>query len=232
MKEDRSIGTGSSKKIDIDLSKLWEIGFKDFNLDLIVDVTDDTSQKKNKISFPKNKKSEINSIEIESDILEDSIIDISSSSENKVNQRRQEILEKKFTNNLINCFIEEDFEFGFISRSELIIRKQFSINALATRNWLNELFIKNFKTEKILLGLLRILGRFEEEIIFPQGQTMALAALVHENNEIKELGIRAFENWNSINSLEVLKKVNIESKWLKDYLIQVIDDLTKELCLS
>tara|TARA_R110000868_G_scaffold318429_1_gene579167 strand:+ start:594 stop:782 length:189 start_codon:yes stop_codon:yes gene_type:complete len=57
---------------------------------------------------------------------------------------------------------------------------------------------------------------------------MALAALVHKNDEIKELGIRAFENWNSPNSLEVLKNVKIEANWLNEYLTQVIEDLTEE----
>jgi len=232
MKEPKSIETGSSEKINIDLKKLWEIGFKDFNLDLIDNVVvDDTMQKKNKVSLPKEKKLEISSVDLDLDFWGDFEIDVSSSSENRVNQKRQEILKEEFTNNLINCLIEEDFEFGFKSRSELVIREQFSINALATRNWLNELFIENFHNEKILLGLLRIIGRFEEEIIFPQGQTMALAALVHESNEIKELGIRAFENWNSLNSLEVLRKISVESKWLQDYLTQVIEDLTEELCL-
>lgn len=231
MKEDKSIETGSPEKIKIDLSKLSEIGFKDFNLDLNDDVTEDTIQEKSKISLPKEKKSEISSGDLKHDFLGDLEIDISNSSENKINLRRQEILQKKVTSNLVNCLIEEDFEFGFKSRSELIIREQFSINALATRNWLNELFIENFQNEKILVGLLRIIGRFEEEIIFPQGQTMALAALAHKNNEIRELGIRAFENWNSLNSLEVLKKVNIDSKWLQDYLNQVIEDLKEELCL-
>lgn len=80
--------------------------------------------------------------------------------------------------------------------------------------------------------MLRIIGRFDEEIIFPQGKTMALAALSHKNDEVKELGVRAFENWNSLNSLEVLKNISFDSNWLQDYLNQVIKDLKSELCLS
>lgn len=224
MQELKSIETGSSDRIDIeDLNELWKIGFKDFNIEIVdKEIADDDIQKGNRISLPKEKDFEHNSVAFDFEI------DISSSSENKINLKRQEALKSKFTHNLICCLVEEDFEFGLKSRSELIISEQFSVNTLATRNWLNDIFIENFQNEKVLIGLLRIIGRFEEEIIFPQGHTMALAALVHRNDEIKELGIRAFENWNSLNSLEILKHIEVETIWLQEYLNQVIKDLTEE----
>lgn len=151
--------------------------------------------------------------------------------ENDINNSREYFLREKVSPELINLINEEDFEFGFVSRSEELINKQLEINDLATRNWLNELFISNFKNDGILIGLLRIIGRFDQEIIFPQGQTMALAALSHRNNEIKELGIRAFENWASENSIQVLRNTNIELDWLNEYKNEVISDLEVELCL-
>jgi len=151
--------------------------------------------------------------------------------ENDINNSREYFLREKVSPELINLINEEDFEFGFVSRSEELINKQLEINDLATRNWLNELFISNFKNDGILIGLLRIIGRFDQEIIFPQGQTMALAALSHRNNEIKELGIRAFENWASENSIQVLRNTNIELEWLNEYKNEVIADLEVELCL-
>jgi len=151
--------------------------------------------------------------------------------ENDINNSREYFLSKNISPELINLINEEEFEFGFISRSEELINKQLEINDLATRNWLNELFISNFNNDGIVIGLLRIIGRFDQEIIFPQGQTMALAALSHRNDEIKELGIRAFENWASENSIQVLKNTNIELDWLKEYKNEVISDLENELCL-
>jgi len=228
MKEPESIETGNSNRIkNKDLNELQKIGFKDFNID-IADLVTSTIQKGDKVSLPKKKDFEYNSVVLDLGFNDDFVIDLSSSSENKINLKRQENLKNEFTNNLISCLIEEIFEFGFKSKSELIIKEQFSTNTLATRNWLNEIFIDNYQNEKILIGLLRIIGRFEQSIIFPQGQTMALAALAHRNDEIKELGIRAFENWNSPNSLEVLKNVQVEVKWLNEYLNQVIEDLKEE----
>lgn len=229
MKDSKSIETGKTDRIGIeDLNELLKIGFKDFNIDFADPEFEDTIQKRNKLSLPKEKNYDHSSVVLDFDFDDVFEIDLSSSSENKINTKRQDILKSEFTTNLLNCISDEDFEFGIRSKSELIIREQFSINTLATRNWLNEIFIINFHNEKILIGLLRIIGRFEEEVIFPQGHTMALAALVHKNDEIKELGIRAFENWNSRNSLEVLKNINVDTVWLNEYLNQVIEDLNEE----
>lgn len=159
-------------------------------------------------------------------------IDTTSSSENKINRNREEYLRKHITPKFLSLIKEEDFEFGFISRSEELISSQLQINALAARNWLNEIFINHFDNEVVLIGLLRIIGRFDESLIFPQGQTIALAALSHSNDEIKELGVRAFEKWCSAESLSILKKLNLNSVWLQEYVNDVINDLEEQLCLS
>jgi hypothetical protein len=156
----------------------------------------------------------------------DSLFDFEEdSTENKANRNRKKILDTNLTKDFINLLREEDFEFGYKTRSEAVLREQLKINELATRNWLNETFIKYFKDQTVIIGLMRILCRFEPKEIFPQGQTMAIAALSHQNNEIKELGIRAFESWGSHDSLEILMTINVEANWLNDYLQEVIKDL-------
>jgi len=154
------------------------------------------------------------------------------SKENQINIERESFLRKYITKQFIETILEESFEFGIKSKSEKIIEEQLKINALATRNWLNEIFIDYFNDEKIIIGILRIIGRFDESLIFPQGQTMALAALNHKNAEIKELGIRAFENWGSYNSLRILENISINIDWLNEYKNQVVEDLKEELYVS
>ena len=161
-----------------------------------------------------------------------SVLSKNISVENKINTERENFLRKRITNHLINTILEESFEFGLKSKSEIIIEDQLNINALATRNWLNEIFIEYFDDEKIIIGILRIIGRFDERIIFPQGQTIALAALNHKNIEIKELGIRAFENWGTSNSIKVLENIGLDVAWLHDYKNQVIEDIKEELYVS
>jgi len=178
--------------------------------------------------FELNDETEFDSLFSDIEILIDLDED---STENKLNKARSNNLDKNYTRQFINLLKEEDFEFGYSTRSEELLNEQLKINALATRNWLNEIFIKNFHDHSIIIGILRIIGRFEPSVIFPQGQTIALAALSHSSDEIKELGIRAFEKWCSIESLEILKSLNVETPWLNEYVKDVIEDFEEQLCL-
>lgn len=203
----------------------------------IEDLDDFLSSKKPINPYPKKYSKELffdienetdfDSLFNEIDLLDDTEED---STENRLNKARSSTLDKKYSRGFISLLKEEDFEFGYTTRSEKILNEQLAINALATRNWLNEIFIKNFHDHSIIIGILRIIGRFEPSAIFPQGQTIALAALSHTNDEIKELGIRAFEKWCSVESLEILKSLSFDSPWLKEYLEDVISDFEEQLC--
>ena len=59
----------------------------------------------------------------------------------------------------------------------------------------------------------------------PQGATMALASLSHQDLECKECAIRAFESWSTYESLAILRFVSVEDDWIKDYLNSVILDI-------
>jgi hypothetical protein len=99
-----------------------------------------------------------------------------------------------------------------------------------SKEWINYLFVENFNDQTVLMGILRVLSHFDYQEVVPQGPTVALAALANASAEVRECGIRAFENWGSLHSLKVLENVNCEEKWLDDYLKQVIADLQEELC--
>lgn len=57
---------------------------------------------------------------------------------------------------------------------------------------------------------------------------MAIAAFSHTSEEVKELGIRAFEYWANEPSLAALEHVDVGNGWLNDYLQEVIEDLRTE----
>ena len=154
-------------------------------------------------------------------------------SENEIMENRLIYLKKEVTPLFVSLLKYEDFEFGKKSESIKIIQKELKTNRIATINWLNELYVKYFsKDEKVLIGILRVLEYFNEKVFYPNSYTIALSSLVHKNDEIKEIAIRIFENWASINSYEVLKNVQIETPWLKSYIREVLKDLEEELCLS
>lgn len=144
----------------------------------------------------------------------------------------EDYLSQKITPKFLSIIKDEYFEFGYTSKSEELVRDQLSLNALAARNWLNEIFITYYSKESVLIGLLRIISRFEPSLIYPQGQTMALAALSHRSNEVKELGVRAFEQWCDNESVNILKSIDKKIPlWLLEYVNDVIRDIEEQLCL-
>lgn len=130
-----------------------------------------------------------------------------------------------YTNEFINLITNEDFELGYTSKSELLFTKLMNINLLAARNWLNSLFMDYYSNNSIIIGIIRLIGRYNPEEIYPQGQTMALASLCSSSDEIIEWGIRAFENWGGVDSIRILENTRIKTKWLDDYRLQVIKDI-------
>jgi hypothetical protein len=141
-------------------------------------------------------------------------------------------LEKKFTDKLLDLIATEDFEYGVISKSEILVKEQLKNNSAATKLWLNSIYLRNFKSPEILIGILRIISRFPQKTFEPIGHTVAIASLAHKNEEVVETAIRVFENWGGVSSLDILQSVQINSKWLDDYRNAVVKDIQSELCLS
>ena len=81
--------------------------------------------------------------------------------ENELNGRRLADLRKRWSHELIALILDEDFEYGFNTRADLMVRSQMEKNAMATKDWLNALFLEHFSEIPILLGILRIIARFD-----------------------------------------------------------------------
>jgi hypothetical protein len=171
-----------------------------------------------------SKKTSVISVNENSDITFNS----STSDENSLNEKRLKTLENEFTSKLKLFIIEENFEYGFENRADILVKTQMSINKMATKEWLNKVYIQNFANQELMIGILRLISRFDIEDVSPQGQTMAMAALAHCNPEVQESGIRAFESWCSIENIDLLKNANVHQPWLKDYLDSVIKEIELE----
>ena len=148
-----------------------------------------------------------------------------------ISKEQEKEKEKKeyneFSHKLINIIKKEDFEYGFETDSDRFVRKMFCQNADKTKNFLNQIYIDFFSENSILMAVLRIVSRFDYHEIEPQGQTMMLGVLSHEDEEIIETVVRSFESWNSKESIKYLKKIQIRDKWLESYKNDVIDDIEK-----
>lgn len=152
-----------------------------------------------------------------------------SSQENDSNEARLQQYRAELTDEFLRIVSETEFEYGYESIAELFIRSRLAENRLAIKDWLNQLFVTYYQNELVASGVLRTIAHLDYAEITPQGSTMALAALSHQSEEIKELGIRAFENWGSSEAIEALKAVRVESPWLRDYLHEVIEGLRTKL---
>lgn len=149
----------------------------------------------------------------------------------QVSSGKKAFLDEKITPLLISLIKNEDFEFGQNSESIRIVDREIKENELVTKEWFNRLFNHYFGAEKetnILVGLLRIV-EFLEDGFNPNNQTMALAALSHRNNEVKELGVRILESACTVENLNILKNIQTDTRWLQEYIHQVITDFEQIL---
>lgn len=152
-------------------------------------------------------------------------------SEERINEERVLYLDREVSPLLISYIKNEDFEFGQNCESIRVVEKELGINKTAAQAWFNQLYLRYFKSnEAILIGLLRILEYIGEDL-YPMGQTIAIASLSHKDNEVKELGVRILETSISLDNYNILKNILVDTKWLQDYIDQVIKDFEKELCL-
>lgn len=149
--------------------------------------------------------------------------------ENYVNRRRLLQLKKEFTPQFIHLIVDSDFEYGIESSVDVFIRNQIKQNWLATKSCLSEIFVEHFGHPTILIGLLRVVSRLSYFEICPEGPIMAVAALSHADIEVRECGIRAFENWSNLHSLKVLENLQVSPPWLQDYVRRVVRDIRKEV---
>ena len=81
----------------------------------------------------------------------------------------------------------------------------------------------------LVVGILHIISHFDYEKVYPQGPTIALAALNINNPEIKECAVMAYENWSHVDSLSILKAIKVSETWLQEYINQVIKDIEEDM---
>jgi len=151
------------------------------------------------------------------------------STENLANLSRLRQYREQLTHQLLMLIEESELEYGFNSALDVFLRDRLAENALATKEWLNSLFIQHIADPAVTTGILRTIAHLDYSEIAPQGPTIALAALANLNPEVRESGIRAFENWGTLECLHILRTVQCPEEWMQDYVNQVISDLEQEL---
>ena len=145
--------------------------------------------------------------------------------ENYINKQRLQKLKTQYTPQLIQLILESDFEYGIDSKVDPFVLEQMDINSFATMNWINDVFFENIDKPAILIGVLRLISRLPHYYLYSQCLAIAGTALSHEDTEVKECGVRAFENWGNLESLHTLEHLSVSPPWLQDYVNRVVGGL-------
>jgi len=123
----------------------------------------------------------------------------------------------------------ETFENGIANQSEYFFKKLFNEDRDAAINGISTLFYSNFELDgrKVsnVVGILHIISHMEYKEIYPIGQVLALAALIHDNDEVNEFAIKCFENWGNADAIAKLEAVKFSKEWLQGYANDVINEL-------
>jgi len=119
----------------------------------------------------------------------------------------------------------DTFEPGYGAHCEKLIEDSLMVNSRVTRDWLVETFDNHIHDTHILEGLLHAISHLDYKLVYPQGRTMAIVGLCHKDVMVRDFAIKAFENWEDVTVIDILKVFKYPEHWLQDYLLHVISDL-------
>ena len=141
----------------------------------------------------------------------------------------RKIVVKQYKTDILNVIRNDTYESGFVSQSEYYISNNATeANYEYIREASNELYLEHYNDSQVLTGLLIMMGTLSYEEAEPQGQTMALGLLQHEDISVRDRAIQAFERWNSTKGLPVLRSLHCDRSWLQRYVEKVIAYLERD----
>jgi hypothetical protein len=134
-------------------------------------------------------------------------------------------LRSQFLRNFEQMIHDSEFEFGFSSPADKFVLDALDSYGSFAREWINYLFLYRFDDPFVVSAILRVIAHFDYRQMYPQGITMAVAATVHTDAEVRECGVRCFESWEAPECIIILKNLSFPEDWLSEYLADVIAEL-------
>jgi hypothetical protein len=128
---------------------------------------------------------------------------------------------------LMLLFRDDIPEDSVAGQSEFYIRSLLRENPLETRHLLQVIAFESFSFGNtcVFLNLLHALSHLKQSEAFPEGQFIALGALSHKDDEVKEYAVKCFENWKCKDNIPILQNIKTAHQWLQDYIDDVVADL-------
>lgn len=155
---------------------------------------------------------------------------INSETPNTVMQQKQQILDKEikireFSAEFYRVVEHDHFEFGITSNVELLVERWIARDLKTTQLALAQIFFENQVSEKISIGILKIIAHVDAEVLSPTNRGIAMAALTMPSLEVRECAVRAYEYWEKPEFLIDLEMRSLSPAWLEEYKQTVIDEV-------
>ena len=128
---------------------------------------------------------------------------------------------------LLSLLRTEDVESGIASPSEVFVRQALKENVMLALQMINQVYVDNVGDSHVQIGILHLSSHIDYSIGYPTLQTIAIAALSDNNDDVKDYAVQCYENWNHIDGLRILKTIHTDTRWLQDYIDSVITSLSE-----
>ncbi len=133
----------------------------------------------------------------------------------------------RFQSKLIAALLDEPVEDGVTHPAEHVIDEALRTNSSECRDWLSRALVEHYQTRpSIGASIVRCIGRLEFDRVGNWGMRVADDALRHKDVEVREAAVRALEAWGGCDALSMLRSHRDSVAWLKEYVSQVIVDLS------
>ncbi|MCM1144999.1 MAG: hypothetical protein NC407_09850 [Lachnoclostridium sp.] len=141
-----------------------------------------------------------------------------------------EVEKDKLVQRLINelesaleLFDEENENFSSSEKKIIEIEHKYNMRILG--EVIQTVYVRHFDNPTFLVGICKSLLRYDLDEVRPWGAAMLTGFLNHPDERVKEYTVQLIDNWCDLELLPILKTIQVTSKWLKDY----IDDVVAEL---
>lgn len=151
---------------------------------------------------------------------------LSSDTPNAALQQRQ-ILDKQrkikeFSAEFYRTIEHDYFEFGVTANIERMVERWIARDLKTTQLALAQLFQDNQRSEKIAIGILKVIAHVDPETLRPMNRSIASSALGLPSAEVRECAVRAYEYWERADFMVDLEVRTLSPAWLEEYKQTVI----------
>jgi hypothetical protein len=135
---------------------------------------------------------------------------------------------RRFRDALVCALDEDPIEDGMQHPADELIERALHTSGSRCIEELARAFREFYTSRPVMSALiLRCMARIDFADTGPQGLALAKRALSHDDVEMREAAIRAFENWGGFEALAILRQHYDHETWLREYVSRVIEDLAE-----